>query len=195
MQVRSPGPVGLRHSILPQESSGSSRAGCATSSAGFPTTSRACVSCAFSDISRAATPGSSAARVSPDSWEAASEHDNARNGADNHGQSAPCGNVPAPTTHRAADDSAIRGSCTVLIRQCTIRKSNPIDQRPVRHRSCLQPCSPSGPARPPIVWLVKNSARNRCITRPERRTEGLPSPGRSPPASSECARPDRDGFR
>jgi queuine tRNA-ribosyltransferase len=34
MQVRSPEPVGLRLPILPQDSSGSTRAGCATSSAG-----------------------------------------------------------------------------------------------------------------------------------------------------------------
>jgi len=41
-----------------------------------------------------------------------------------------------------------------------------------RHPSCLQPCSPSRPP-PPIVWLAKDGARNRCITPPEHRTQGL----------------------
>jgi hypothetical protein len=42
-----------------------------------------------------------------------------------------------------------------------------------RHRSCLQPCSPSGAPPPPIVWLAKDSARNRSITPPEHRTQGV----------------------
>ena len=137
MQVRSPGPVGLRLPILPQDLSGSTRAGCATSSAGFPTTSRACVSCVFSDVSRAATPRSSAARVSPDSWEAASEHDSVRTGADSHRQSGPCGNAPAPTTHRTADDSAIRGWSTVV--QCLLDAwpLTPLPRRNVLQSPCL----------------------------------------------------------
>jgi hypothetical protein len=101
MQVRSPGPVGLRHLILPQDSSASTKPGCAISSAVFPTTSPACVPCAVSHISRAVTRRNSAARVSPDSWEVASEHDSVRTGADSHGQSGPCGNAPVPEWNAA----------------------------------------------------------------------------------------------
>jgi hypothetical protein len=43
-----------------------------------------------------------------------------------------------------------------------------------RHRSCLQPCSPSGSPPPSIIWLAQDSARNRSITRPEHRTQGMP---------------------
>jgi hypothetical protein len=42
-----------------------------------------------------------------------------------------------------------------------------------RHRSCLQPCSPSRAPPPPIVWLAKDGARNRSITRPEHRTQAV----------------------
>jgi hypothetical protein len=43
-----------------------------------------------------------------------------------------------------------------------------------RHPSCLQPCSPSRPPSPPIVWLAQPNARNRSIIRPEHRTQGPP---------------------